>query len=262
MLMLLSAALAVKVGEMLSLSTLPTVRHGRSWAEKFHQDYKAFRGRVAVKNHVDHRHRKMVLNRWLARYSSVLANYVYRWPILVATLAIALVLSAKLGIPQVLCMTSGFALFTALVVTVFHEVVDRLVMGVASNVHLSPFTNVVQVDYASVSWITSEVLRRVAVSFIVHIGAIWFSFSSLYYLAVVISPGSLEKAESLVDCLYFSLVALTTTGFGDIFPKKDLVKLMVGSQLAMSWILTVVMIFHYGATLSFDLDTEASRDDT
>jgi hypothetical protein len=50
-------------------------------------------------------------------------------------------------------------------------------------------------------------------------------FASLYYLV----PGVLNSA-SLIDSLYFSVVTITTLGFGDIVPKTELSKCIVGFQ--------------------------------
>jgi len=65
---------------------------------------------------------------------------------------------------------------------------------------------------------------------------------------------SFENMNGVVDAFYFSLITFTTTGYGEILPTKDISKLLVITQLLLTWLLIVVMILHYGVSVSENLD--------
>ena len=68
-----------------------------------------------------------------------------------------------------------------------------------------------------------------------------YSFAILYFDISVADP---EKAFNVpltfLSALYFSVVAITTTGFGDITPKDDLIKLLVAGELLFGFFYTVL----------------------
>jgi hypothetical protein len=68
-----------------------------------------------------------------------------------------------------------------------------------------------------------------------------YSFAILYFDISVADP---ERAFNVpltfLSALYFSVVAITTTGFGDITPKDDLIKLLVAGELLFGFFYTVL----------------------
>ena len=244
--------LLVKVIEMFVTSMLPTLRHGTYWAKEFHKDYKTHGGRYAVKQHLKRRPYKMTFNRWLGMRSSFLSNYLYRYKTLIllsSTFQFAIVKF----VPPIFSKIGGAIIFFSLAIGVIHQLVDRLAMGVASNVQLSMYIDVSNIEYDSISFATSDIIRRCAIELIFNILFIWAGFVALYYTISNLLPFSFECIDSIADCIYFSMVTMTTTGFGDILPISDLAKLLVVSEITMSWLIIVITIFHYGATMSVDL---------
>lgn len=244
--------LITKIIEMFVCSTLPSIRKGRTWTQEFHEDYAANGAKIAVKNHLQRRYKAMIINEWIGKRLSIISNYIYRWPVLIISMSIMTVITSNIASPRniVLCI---IAVYVGLASEVIHEIVDRLALGVVSNVQFSTYVKVGTPSYAIASWTTSEILRRCSISLIIQLTTLWVGFSSIYYGLLTLQPNSLNNAKGIVDCVYFALVTLTTTGFGDVYPKTNTAKILVGSQIGMCWLFVVMMLFHYGSSMSFDL---------
>lgn len=81
-------------------------------------------------------------------------------------------------------------------------------------------------------------------------GSIFMSVMTLYYMIVAYSilymdlstrnPDAFTEPLSATGAIYFTLVTLTTTGYGDIAPRSDLARGVVSSQLMLT--VTVVAL--------------------
>lgn len=68
-----------------------------------------------------------------------------------------------------------------------------------------------------------------------------FCFSVLYlYIVRVQGPGAFSADLNLGEALYFSIVTMTTTGFGDISPKSGWAKFVVSLQILFGFLYNVL----------------------
>ncbi|WOH64868.1 potassium channel family protein [Bradyrhizobium sp. BWA-3-5] len=68
-----------------------------------------------------------------------------------------------------------------------------------------------------------------------------FCFSVLYlYIARVQGPGAFSADLNLGEALYFSIVTMTTTGYGDISPKSGWAKFVVSLQILFGFLYNVL----------------------
>lgn len=73
---------------------------------------------------------------------------------------------------------------------------------------------------------------------------IWIAFALLYHL-IGMETHFVNGRDNPQTALYFSAVAQTTTGFGDITPKTTLSRLLVTAQLVLTWgMLALLMTKH------------------
>jgi Ion channel len=68
-----------------------------------------------------------------------------------------------------------------------------------------------------------------------------FCFSVLYlYIVRVQGPGAFSGDLNLGEALYFSIVTMTTTGYGDILPKSGWAKFVVSLQILFGFLYNVL----------------------
>ena len=68
-----------------------------------------------------------------------------------------------------------------------------------------------------------------------------FCFAVLYlYIVRIQGPGAFSADLHLGEALYFSIVTMTTTGYGDISPRSGLAKFVVGVQILFGFLYTVL----------------------
>jgi len=68
-----------------------------------------------------------------------------------------------------------------------------------------------------------------------------FCFSVLYvYIARLQGPAAFSGDLTLGEALYFSIVTMTTTGYGDISPKSGLAKFLVSVQILFGFLYNVL----------------------
>jgi hypothetical protein len=69
-----------------------------------------------------------------------------------------------------------------------------------------------------------------------------FCFAVLYvYIVRLQGPGAFSADLNLGEALYFSIVTMTTTGFGDISPKSGWAKLVVSVQILCGFLFSVLL---------------------
>ncbi len=68
-----------------------------------------------------------------------------------------------------------------------------------------------------------------------------FCFAVLYlYIIRLQGPGAFSAELNLGEALYFSIVTMTTTGYGDIVPRTGWAKFVVGVQIIFGFLYTVL----------------------
>ncbi len=67
-----------------------------------------------------------------------------------------------------------------------------------------------------------------------------FCFSVLYLYIVRQDNGAFSADLKLADAMYFSIVTMTTTGYGDIIPKSGLAKFVVCVQILFGFLYNVL----------------------
>jgi Ion channel len=92
-----------------------------------------------------------------------------------------------------------------------------------------------------------RIILDVFVSYLLAI----YAFALLYFDLSVADPKGAFKPPitSLTSALYFSVVAITTTGFGDIVPESDIARWCVAGELLFGFFYTV-LFFSVLATLA------------
>jgi hypothetical protein len=89
-----------------------------------------------------------------------------------------------------------------------------------------------------------------AVSIYLLIGMMW---SGIYILLEAAQPGSFEGLSAAADIVYFSFVALTTVGFGDIAPVTVLARRLAVLEAAMGSIyMAIIVALIVGRYLSYE----------
>lgn len=95
-----------------------------------------------------------------------------------------------------------------------------------------------------------------AVSIYLLLGMMW---SGVYTILEVASPGSFQGLTVSADIIYFSFVALTTVGFGDIIPLTVLARRLAVLEAAMGSIyMAIIVALIVGRYLSQETGGEKS----
>lgn len=66
-------------------------------------------------------------------------------------------------------------------------------------------------------------------------------FAQLYRVLFILDPNTFNVPLQRLDGLYFSVITISSTGFGDIFPKSTAAKLAVCTEIVFGYFLTVVL---------------------
>ena len=136
---------------------------------------------------------------------------------------------------------------------VANEFVERLCNGILSNIQFNTNIKVSKTDFNKIPIDKSSIANRLGKSLASRIFVIWIGFAGMYSSFNTLNKCSFNNMNGIVDSLYFSLVTMTTTGYGEILPTKDITKLLVITQLSLTWVLIIVMILHYGMSVSENL---------
>jgi hypothetical protein len=249
-LMLLVLAKAI---ETIVINIGPNLRYGKRRLRLFFLE-KVKKGiRVAVERYVKRRRTAMCLNKSVSGKFAFISNYFYRWFILTPLLSIfTLCVDNKV----IAGFMSAIIVFS-IVVEIINELVERFWNGIASNINFNTYLNIVNVEYRLIELNTSAIMKRVGISLILRFAVIWIGFAGVYY--TINAYGAFKDMKDFIDALYFSLVTITTTGYGEIHPISILSKIIVGCQIILSWLLLLVMVFHYGATVTDELDINGPK---
>lgn len=81
---------------------------------------------------------------------------------------------------------------------------------------------------------------RILLDVLAAYGLAAFCFSVLYVYIARRNAGAFSTELNLGDALYFSIVSMTTTGYGDISPKSGLAKMAVCAQILFGFLYNVL----------------------
>jgi len=255
---LIAIPLVIKVADTVACNIFPVLKHGRTWINAFRIQVNTDGVNVAIRKHLQRRWEMsgvLRISSCLYRIHPSLSKYFYRWPTLTFALSSLLMLASNLKVNFVTIILTAL-LFTSVVVEIANELIDRLTLGVISNFQVNTHVDYNEAVQEKVNWNVSDILRRSLIALLIRVFIVWISFASLYYHLSKIDSASFKTIKNLIDSVYFSIVTLSTTGFGDVSAVSPLAKCYVCTEIGMIWLLVVVVAFHYAATFSVDIGKE------
>jgi Ion channel len=92
----------------------------------------------------------------------------------------------------------------------------------------------------SVQYLDRTPVWRILLDVIAAFALAAFCFSVLYVYIVLQDKGAFSADLKLADAMYFSIVTMTTTGYGDIIPKSGLAKFVVCVQIVFGFLYNVL----------------------
>ena len=240
----------VKAVETIIVNIVPNLIYGQRRLRLFYLE-RAKKGiRVAIERYVKRRSMSMYFNRSISGWFAFVSNYFYRWYILTPLLAICLLCVDN----KVIALLMSAIIVFSIVVEIMNEFIERFWNGIASNIQFNAHFNVTDIEFNKMELNISEIMKRIGMSLILRFAVIWVGFAGVYFTMNLHQCDSFDGMDGFIDALYFSLVTITTTGYGEILPTSMLSKVTVVCQIALSWLLLLVMVFHYGATITNEFD--------
>jgi hypothetical protein len=89
------------------------------------------------------------------------------------------------------------------------------------------------------------------------------TFTQVYRILFILDPDTFNVPLQLFDGFYFSVITISSTGFGDIFPKSTAAKLAVCTEIVFGYFLTVILFssfaglaFRKRANISIDKNSD------
>jgi len=240
----------VKAIETVKYNIIHTLIHGRKRLRKFESDLKNNGANVAVKNYIENRPNAMFFNRRINPKWSFVSDYFYRWFIIVPLTSFSMLVTKN----HFIVWVAIYIVLISIAIEILNEFVERLWNGVASNIHFNAQINVAIFNYDEMDLSVSEVIKRISISLILRFSVICLGFAGIYYKLHEMNKCAFKGIETYIDAVYFSIVTVTTTGFGEILPTLQLSKFFVICQIILSWLLLLVMVLHYGTTLTSKLE--------
>jgi hypothetical protein len=198
---------------------------------------------------------KWLFTRYLFRLPKLLrtpGKWIFRWPVLMIAQA-----SLLLWVHKQFIVTSGCVLIIA---GVWLELLQRFVFRLRFG-YLDTY-----VRKATTSYLTLESQPPFHAShhldlvedFVLLFGrlvlVVIIGYACVYSaIQLTLSPGSFNGElgqgwTSISSMLYFSVVTVATVGYGDIFPKTAVVRLVVASEIMAGFMLLVLLITAFAFT--------------
>ncbi len=249
----------LKLFDMLYFSIIWNLRHGRKYCDDFHKFLKEYGPKEAIKRVAKYGYDPMKICRAISKFKprwlfTPLSNYVYRWFSLTIIGASLMNLTSIGWLKWIMLI-----LVLALIVWEFlHQLVSRLMLGVADNINRYTYVKLPEVESPeNLEWHTSRILRDTVITLLVQLFVFIASYALIYRFIDQIDPRNFypgDQSLSLLDSFYFSLVTITTIGYGDIYAASSLSKSLVMSQIVISWTIVVLVIFHYGVSMTVSFE--------
>jgi hypothetical protein len=264
---ILLAVLAIPVGlliltkaiDMILFSIAWDMRYGRKYRENFHEILRTQGPKEAIIKIKEYGHNPMRICQKMSKFKPKwffrpFSDYIYRWPTLTILGAIFFVSLSALWIKYVMLALVLLLILLELI----HQLVSRLTLGITDNINKYAYFRLSRMRSPdTLRWHTSKILRDTVLTLLIQLIVFTVSYALIYMGFDRLNPSHfypLTKSLSLLDSIYFSLVTLSTTGFGDIHAHSAWGKCLVLSEIVVIWTIIVLIIFHYGVSLTTRLE--------
>lgn len=245
--------LVLKLLDMFLFSIFWNLKYGIKCSNDFHEELENSGIEKALDVLIKHKRDPMRLCKQIANLKPVwvfknIVNYVYRWPTLTALVSISIIFSPNLTLKYILASTA----LLSVLIEYTNQIIVRLTIGVVDNINVSAYLNISEIpppEYEN--WHTSRILRDALLTLIVELFVFTLTFGILYWFLYSLNNIHFAalKDASLIDFMYLSVVSVTSAGFGDYLP-DGIAKFLLLIQLSVSWTFVLIIVFHYGASLS------------
>ncbi len=179
--------------------------------------------------------------------------YSYPFVYLINPLLIGLLVYLELIDKNILLMIILFLLI-GLFILAIQRIISYFCLGIVSYVDL------IELSDGDIYDFNLKVLHRNFITFFIDIILIVITFAFIYFgIHQYYCKGGFENINSnhlkqVIDFIYFSIATITTTGYGDIVPKKDcvLTKTFVSTQMIFSFLYVIIILQLISITSSFN----------
>jgi len=253
---LLLTLIFIKAIETIVINILPNFLEGKTRLDKFHENKINKNIIFAVSEYVKSRKNKMYINSALGRWlPSFISNFFYRWFILIPLCSISLFFIKD----EIVIQASGIVIILSIFIEVLNDLVERLWNGVLSNISFNAHVNVAAYDINQHDLTPSGTAKRISISLIIRVivlclgfAAIYCSISPMKHCGIKGMDDCMDDGIRIIDSIYFSIVTITTTGYGDMNPTGVISKIVVVFQISLTWLLLFVNALLYGSTITDD----------
>lgn len=243
--------ISVKALETIVINIIPNIREGKKRLVEFRKNRINIDIYFAVKEYINQRKRIMYFNLLIGRKFPFVSNYFYRWFILTPLCSVSLFFINN----NFIIYASTFIIILSIIVEIINEFVERLWNGILSNIHFNAHVDVANIDFKEMDLSISGIIKRISISLILRFAVICLGFAAVYCSISKVDNCGFENMEGILDSIYFSIVTITTTGYGEMHPVGPIPKIIVICQISLTWLLIFVMVLHYGTTLTSDFES-------
>lgn len=186
------------------------------------------------------------ITKYFIRYKFL--NFIYRLPVLIPVSSGFL---AFIKEPQWAILTSAAVILLSLLVQMGQTVLSRILFG-KDDKYMRHWFTVINWDDRdkNLPAVSDEAARRDMAVFL--IGFVFLSivgYAAIYLATSHWKPYSFDvPIGDYLDSVYFSAVTFATVGFGDIKPVSTIARLLVVSEIAVSFGTLVVLVLSYSLT--------------
>jgi hypothetical protein len=245
----------IKIIDMFIFSILWDLRYGKKYSNDFHNYLKKYGAKKAIIKIGEYGHNPMRISKAISQIKpkvvfQFLSDIIYRWPSLTLLCAVLLLV---VDINWLKWLIISLVLLS-IISEFIHQLVSRLILGVADNINKYAYIRLSKVGAPeTLQWHTSKILKDTVITILIQLFVFILSYACIYNSLDKIDPNYFlppDKYLSILDSIYFSLVTVTSVGFGDITPIKTLSKWLVISNIVVVWTIIVLVVFHYGVSLT------------
>lgn len=182
---------------------------------------------------------------------SFFVNYIYRMPLLVTVIATIGYFSQN----KVVVSVAGTLVAWCVLTQACYLVLSRIIMGTADNFY-HPFIYIdPEADALHASrWKQRHLLRDFLFRFLIIFSVFAYGTGFFHYSIEVSIEGedySFKKTvHPIIAYTYFSIVVITTTGFGDISPTSSLALVTTSAEIIITFLFVIVLLFSVSLTIN------------
>jgi len=182
------------------------------------------------------------------KVGKIMGNFFYRMPVLLFFTCISGYFSDKETVKFL-----GFIVFACTLVQVAYLITSRFILGIADNYYhpVQYVSSSKDAKYAT-KWSQRQILQSFLTRFIIIFMSVVFSMGFVHFSVEEIFPGHdyniNQQVPDIFRYTYFSLVIITTTGFGDIFPNSIYAMIVTATEITFNLVFFVVLLFSVSLT--------------